>query len=234
MGEETKAQNRHSDYSLVGKKRALAIEKGLAEAKWYASPVPKDKMRELLERRDGPAVRDTLLWFALLFIFGACGLSAVGHLVGHPAVRGLRRHLRLHLRLPLARIEPRHGFQDRLDEQRPLRDRLVHGPARIDPLALEPHPPPQRHDHRRPRPGDRRAAPGRTYWPCSLKFFSITCPAQLLPQRAPALHRPADAGRADLHPGIGVRQSVPASPHLRPDLRRRRRPGALSPAASCR
>ena len=64
---------RLSDYSLVGKDSALAIEKGLAEAKWYASPVPKEKLRELLERRDGPAIRDTLLWFFLLSAFGIWG-----------------------------------------------------------------------------------------------------------------------------------------------------------------
>jgi Na+-transporting NADH:ubiquinone oxidoreductase subunit F len=55
-----------NDYSLVGKDTALAIAKGLAEATWYASPVPRDKMRELLQRRDWPALRDTILWFALI------------------------------------------------------------------------------------------------------------------------------------------------------------------------
>ena len=64
---------RHRNYSLVGPEAALAVEKGLAEAQWYASPVPKDKMRARLERRDGPAIRDTLLWFALLLFFGGCG-----------------------------------------------------------------------------------------------------------------------------------------------------------------
>jgi len=64
---------RLSDYSLVGKDTPLALEKGLVEAKWYASPVPKAKMRELLERRDNPAIRDTLIWFALLFGFGFSG-----------------------------------------------------------------------------------------------------------------------------------------------------------------
>ncbi|CAN5833648.1 hypothetical protein BH10CHL1_BH10CHL1_14370 [soil metagenome] len=59
---------RLSDYSLVGEDSALAIEKGLAEATWYASPIPKAQMRELLERRDSPAIRDTLLWFS-------CGVS---------------------------------------------------------------------------------------------------------------------------------------------------------------
>ncbi len=67
-----------SDYSLVGKDSVLAIEKGLAEATWYASPVPKAKMRELLERRDGPALRDTLLWFCLLGFFGLCGYALWG------------------------------------------------------------------------------------------------------------------------------------------------------------
>ena len=62
-----------TDYSLVGKNSPLAVQKGLAGAKWYTSPVPKDKMRELLERRNGPAIRDTLLWFALLIFFGGCG-----------------------------------------------------------------------------------------------------------------------------------------------------------------
>ena len=64
---------RLSDYSLVGQDTARAIEKGLAEATWYTSPVPKDKMRELLQRRDGPAIRDTLIWFGLLIAAGVCG-----------------------------------------------------------------------------------------------------------------------------------------------------------------
>lgn len=55
------------DYSLVGKETPLAIARGLAEAKWYQSPVPREKMRELLVRKNGPAIRDTLLWFGLIF-----------------------------------------------------------------------------------------------------------------------------------------------------------------------
>jgi nitrite reductase/ring-hydroxylating ferredoxin subunit len=57
---------RLGDYSLVGKDTPLAIEKGLAEATWYASPISREQMRELLVRRDWPAVRDTVLWFALI------------------------------------------------------------------------------------------------------------------------------------------------------------------------
>ncbi len=60
----------HLDYSLVGVNAAAAVEQGLAEADWYQCPVPRAEMRKLLERRDGPAIRDTLLWFALLFVSG--------------------------------------------------------------------------------------------------------------------------------------------------------------------
>ena len=65
------------DYSLTGVNSTLAIEKGLAEADWYQCAVPRETMRKLLVRRNGPAIRDTLLWFALLFVSGyargSCG-----------------------------------------------------------------------------------------------------------------------------------------------------------------
>ena len=58
------------DYSLTGANSTRAVERGLAEADWYQCPVPREAMRQLLKRRDGPAIRDTLIWFALLFGFG--------------------------------------------------------------------------------------------------------------------------------------------------------------------
>jgi MocE subfamily Rieske [2Fe-2S] domain protein len=61
------------DYSLVGLNAALAVEKGLAEADWYQCPVPRPVMRRLLDRRNGPAVRDTLIWFALIFASAYAG-----------------------------------------------------------------------------------------------------------------------------------------------------------------
>lgn len=57
----------HLDYSLTGENASRAIERGLAEAEWYQCPVPRAIMRDLLVRRDGPALRDTFLWFALIF-----------------------------------------------------------------------------------------------------------------------------------------------------------------------
>jgi Na+-transporting NADH:ubiquinone oxidoreductase subunit F len=58
------------DYSLTGENAVKAIERGLAEADWYQSPVPRPLMRKLLERRDGPAARDTIIWFGLIIGFG--------------------------------------------------------------------------------------------------------------------------------------------------------------------
>ena len=56
----------HLDYSLVGEEASRAIERGLAEADWYQCPVPRSTLRKLLERRDGPAIRDTILLFLIL------------------------------------------------------------------------------------------------------------------------------------------------------------------------
>jgi len=62
------------DYSLTGENARRAVELGLAEADWYQTPVPRAEMRNLLERKDGPALRDTLLWFGLII---ACGAATV-------------------------------------------------------------------------------------------------------------------------------------------------------------
>lgn len=61
------------DYRLTGENATRAIARGLAEADWYQCPVPRETMRKLLERRDGPALRDTLIWFIL--ILGSAGAT---------------------------------------------------------------------------------------------------------------------------------------------------------------
>ncbi|HZZ19726.1 MAG TPA: hypothetical protein VFE25_10175, partial [Opitutaceae bacterium] len=66
------------DYSLVGMNAAKAVEAGLAEADWYQCPVPRATMRKLLERRDGPALRDTIIWFALIIGSGWAGYALWG------------------------------------------------------------------------------------------------------------------------------------------------------------
>ena len=90
------------DYSLTGVNAALAIEKGLAEADWYQCAVPRETMRELLVRRNGPAIRDTILWFALIIGFGLRNVAALGHVVGDSSLHDLCRALRHQFRFTLA------------------------------------------------------------------------------------------------------------------------------------
>ena len=61
-----KTEVKWGDYSLIGIESDKTVEMGLADAEWYQSPIPREKMRELLERKNGPAIRDTLLWFGLI------------------------------------------------------------------------------------------------------------------------------------------------------------------------
>lgn len=67
-----------SDYSLIGADSKAAVDKGLAEADWYTSPVAKDQMRELLQRRDWPALRDCILYFGLVLGFGCLAYAFWG------------------------------------------------------------------------------------------------------------------------------------------------------------
>jgi fatty acid desaturase len=66
------ATYKRPDYSLTGESAKRAVEQGLVSAEWYHSQVDRKVMKELMQRRDGPAIRDTLIWFAAL------GLSAWG------------------------------------------------------------------------------------------------------------------------------------------------------------
>jgi len=66
------------DYSLHGASKAEAIEAGLANAQWYRTPVDRKALKTLMKRSDGPALRDTALWIALLVGTAAVGISLWG------------------------------------------------------------------------------------------------------------------------------------------------------------
>ena len=66
------------DYSLVGRDTKLAEERGLANADWYACKISRQRLKGLMQRRDGPAIRDTVIWFALLFTSGVLGYLTWG------------------------------------------------------------------------------------------------------------------------------------------------------------
>ena len=59
------------DYSLTSAEGRRKIEAGLSGGQWYQTPIPRKEMKALMQRRDGPAIRDTLIWFAILIGLGA-------------------------------------------------------------------------------------------------------------------------------------------------------------------
>ena len=63
------------DYSLLGPDGQRAVETGLATAEWYHSDVPRKVMKDLMQRSDQPAIRDTLLLVALMIVFAGAGIA---------------------------------------------------------------------------------------------------------------------------------------------------------------
>jgi len=66
------------DYSLTGADTARAVSTGLAAAEWYHTDIPRKQMKELMQRSDGPAIRDTLIWFAAFIVTAAGGIYFYG------------------------------------------------------------------------------------------------------------------------------------------------------------
>lgn len=62
------------DYSLLGPDGARAVETGLAAAEWYHTEVPRKVMKELMQRSNAPAIRDTLLLYGLMIAFAGIGI----------------------------------------------------------------------------------------------------------------------------------------------------------------
>src|SRR4051794_41408563 len=75
MAETMKAKR---DYSLVGESTRLAIETGLASAEWYHTDVSRKAMKELMQRTDGPAIRDTIIWIVAILASAAGGVFFLG------------------------------------------------------------------------------------------------------------------------------------------------------------
>jgi fatty acid desaturase len=69
-GRAMPADNARRDYSLTGRDGQRAVEHGLAGADWYRAPISRKRLKELMQRKDGLAIRDTLIWFAALGLTG--------------------------------------------------------------------------------------------------------------------------------------------------------------------
>ena len=62
------------DYDLMGESGRRAVETGLAAAQWYHTDIPRKQMKELMQRSDGPAIRDSIIWLAVLILSAAGGI----------------------------------------------------------------------------------------------------------------------------------------------------------------
>jgi len=58
------------EYRLIGGAGERAKKLGLTNASWYRCDIPRPVMKQLMQRSDTEAIRDTILWYALI---GAAG-----------------------------------------------------------------------------------------------------------------------------------------------------------------
>lgn len=76
---------RPRDYSLTGPENAAARAKGLASAQWYRCAIPRKQIKELMQRRDGPAIRDTLILYSAIIAAGVLAYLSWGSWWAMPA-----------------------------------------------------------------------------------------------------------------------------------------------------
>lgn len=63
------------DYSLRGESTKRAVETGLAAAEWYHTEVDRKEMKALMQRSDGPAIRDTAIWLGSMIALAAIAIA---------------------------------------------------------------------------------------------------------------------------------------------------------------
>ena len=61
------------DYSLLGPDGQRAVQTGLAAAEWYHTDIPRKDMKALMQRVDGPAIRDTLILYGAMIALAVAG-----------------------------------------------------------------------------------------------------------------------------------------------------------------
>ena len=63
------------DYSLLGEDGHRAVATGLAAAEWYHTDVPRKEMKALMQRTDGPALRDTAILYGAMILLAVAGIA---------------------------------------------------------------------------------------------------------------------------------------------------------------
>jgi fatty acid desaturase len=73
------------EYRLVGGAGDRALAAGLVNANWYKCALPRPVLKELMRRGDTRAIRDTLLWYALIVGAGVLAWRSLGTAWAIPA-----------------------------------------------------------------------------------------------------------------------------------------------------
>jgi fatty acid desaturase len=68
----------HTDTIIVGLDTKRAEAEGLATAEWYHTPIPRKRLKELMQRSDERAIRDTVIWVAAFVVTGVGGFLTWG------------------------------------------------------------------------------------------------------------------------------------------------------------
>jgi fatty acid desaturase len=61
------------DYSLTGDDGRRAVASGLSAVEWYRTPVPRQRMKQLMQRNDRRALIDTAIWIGGMIVLGTAG-----------------------------------------------------------------------------------------------------------------------------------------------------------------
>jgi fatty acid desaturase len=61
-------------YGLLGPDAQRAVEVGLATADWYHTDISRKDMKALMQRSDGPAIRDTAIYYGAMVLLAGTGI----------------------------------------------------------------------------------------------------------------------------------------------------------------
>ena len=71
-------RNRLKWYGLTGPATDFAVLAGLTEGNWFHSKIPRSRMKELMQRSDALAIRDTIIWLGLALAAAIGGILLWG------------------------------------------------------------------------------------------------------------------------------------------------------------
>jgi len=63
------------DYSLGGDSARIAVDAGIANPKWFRTDIDPQGIRELMQKSDGIAIRDTVIWLGAMSVFAGLAIT---------------------------------------------------------------------------------------------------------------------------------------------------------------